>query len=193
MKKLLILPAMLMVSFTYGQLSLGLKGGVNISNFTGGDFSTVEKSALIGFHAGGLMHFRFGNLILQPELLFSTQGATLEKAGVESDYKVSYVTIPVMLQYEMASGFYLEGGPQVGFKVSEDIPDMTIEDFAKGNDLSVGLGLGYHAKGGFGIGARYNVGISKVGDFSSSNIDPDFQNAVIQVGIFYTFFNKCSK
>ena len=31
---------------------VGLKGGGNVSNFTGGDFDDVEKKSLVGFHAG---------------------------------------------------------------------------------------------------------------------------------------------
>jgi len=190
MKRLIIIPFIFITSFLFGQISLGLKAGVNISNFSGGDFGTLDKSALVGFHGGGLVHIKFGQLVLQPELVFSTQGAKLESSGVESDYKINYVNIPVMLQYEMTGGFYLEAGLQAGLKLDEDIPDASIEDFAKGSDLAIGLGLGYHSKGGFGIGGRYNVGVSKVGDFDTSNIDPDFQNSVIQIGIFYTFFNK---
>jgi hypothetical protein len=51
----------------------------------------------------------------------------------------------------------------VGFKISEDIPDQTFRSFAKNLDLSVGAGLGFQSAGGFGIGARYMAGLSKVG------------------------------
>jgi hypothetical protein len=188
MKKMIILPAMLVATIAYSQMSLGLKAGVNISNFTGGDFGTVEKEALVGFHGGGLVHIRLGHLVLQPELLFSSQGAKLKEAGQESNFKISYLNIPVMLQYETDGGFYVEAGPQGGFKLSENVPDSTIGDFAKSSDLSFGVGLGYHSKIGLGIGGRYLVGISKIGDFDSGNIDPDFKNSVIQFSIFFTFF-----
>ena len=191
MKNSLILPLILLTSFAFGQLSFGLKAGVNISNFSGGDFNTVKKSALVGFHGGGLIHLGIGHhLVLQPELLYSTQGAKLENAGIKTDYKLDYINIPVMLQYETDGGFYLEAGPQIGFKASEAVPDSIP---AKTSDLAIGLGLGYHSKGGFGIGGRYNVGISKVGDFDASNISPDFKNAVLQFSIFYTFLNKRRK
>ena len=168
----------------------GVKAGVNISNFTGGDFNTVKNKSLVGFHAGGLLRFKFGNLALQPEIVFSSQGAKLESAGDEENYKISYLNIPVLLQFETDGGVYFEAGPQVGFKLSEDIPESTIEDFAKSTDLSVAVGLGYHSKMGLGIGGRYNIGVSKVGDFDAANIDPDFKNGVIQFSLFYTLFNK---
>jgi hypothetical protein len=190
MKKVIIIPAILAATIVYSQISLGVKAGVNISNFTGGDFGSVEKEALVGFHGGGLVNIRLGHLALQPELLFSSQGAKLKQGGQESNFKISYINIPIMLQYQTDGGFYVEAGPQGGFKISESVPDSTIGDFAKGGDLSFGFGLGYHSKIGFGIGGRYLVGVSKIGDFDSGDINPDFKNSVIQFSIFYMFFGK---
>lgn len=190
MKKLFLLPALLVVILAHSQISLGLKAGVNISNFTGGDFGTIEKDALVGFHGGGLIHISLSHLVIQPELLFSTQGAKLTKAGVESDFKLSYINIPAMVKWETSGGFYLEAGPQGGFKISESVPDSITSDFVKSGDFSFNGGLGYHKRKGLGIGARYNVGISKIGDFDSENINPDFKNAVVQFSIFYTFLGN---
>ena len=51
MKKLLVIPAILFSLGLFAQkFQLGLKGGVNISNFSGGDFRNVDKKALVGFH-----------------------------------------------------------------------------------------------------------------------------------------------
>ena len=170
------------------QVSVGLKAGANITNFTGGNFDAVKKKAIVGFHAGGFMNIALGAISLQPELLVSTQGARIDSVRGSYDWKVTYLTVPVMLKYRSAGGFYLEAGPQFGFKLSEDVKNETIDAFAKDLDLSAGAGLGFQTKGGFGIGARYLVGLSKVGDFdavSSGGIDPDFNNSVIQMGIFF--------
>lgn len=185
----LVAATLLLSTAGFSQLSLGIKAGINISNFSGGDFDAVEKKALLGFHGGGFLNVGFGgSLSLQPELLLSTQGARIDSLnGKSSDWKVSYITVPVMLKYRtQGSGFYLEAGPQFGFKVSDNIKDQTIENFANDLDLAFGAGLGFQSKGGLGIGARYLAGISKVGDFDSGNINPDFRNSVIQVGLFLT-------
>lgn len=181
---LLLAPGMMIVN---ANAQFGLKGGVNISNFTGGDFPNIEKSAYVAFHAGGLLRIKFDNLVLQPELLFSSQGAKLDDGTTEADYKVSYVNVPIMLQWQFNGGFYVEAGPQAGFKVSEDIPDSSIDEFAKSTDFSVGVGLGFYSKKSLGIGGRYVVGISKVGDFDSANIDPDFKNGVVQFSLMFLF------
>ena len=166
-------------------VTAGIKAGANISNFNGGNFDAVKKKAIVGFHGGGFLNFSFGGLSLQPELLVSTQGARIDSANKSYDWKITYATVTVMLRFGTGSGFFFELGPQVGFKLSESVTDESIDDFAKGLDLSAAAGLGLQTKGGLGIGARYLVGLSKVGDFDpSENIDPDFKNSVIQVGAF---------
>jgi len=191
MKKLFLIPALLFsISLCAQKYQLGLKGGVNLSNFTGGDFKAVKNSSLLGFHAGGFISFLAGsNFAIQPEVLFSTQGAKLENAGDKRDFKVSYLNVPVMFKYRTNGGFYLEAGPQVGFKLGED-EYGSVNNFAKNLDLAVNAGLGYHSSSGFGIGGRYSAGISKVGDFTGQNIEPDFKNSVVQLFIFFTLFNN---
>jgi hypothetical protein len=187
MKKTLLAVAILLSVGTYAQkFQLGAKAGVNISNFTGGDFDAVKKKALIGFHGGLYLRFSFLKFSIQPEMMISTQGATIDSvSGGSYDWKVTYATIPVMLQYKFSGGFFVEGGPQVAFKISDNIEDESIGEFAKNLDLSLAAGLGYRGKKGFGIGGRYTVGISRVGDFQpSSGIDPDFKNGVIQFSLY---------
>jgi len=190
MKKMVIVPLTLVSLISFAQtFQPGIKAGVNISNFTGGDFNTVEHKALVGFHGGGFFRFKFDHFVIQPEVVFSSQGSKIKDSSFEANYKISYVNIPVLLQYESDGGFYVEAGPQVGFKVSENIPNSTVENFAKSTDLSIALGLGYISKIGLGIGGRYNVGVSKVGDFDASDISPDFKNGVIQISLFWFFFH----
>jgi hypothetical protein len=164
---------------------LGIKGGVNVSNFTGGNFDAVKKKALVGVHAGPYLKIQFGNFAIQPEAMISTQGAKIDSLSGNYDWKISYVNVPVMAQYYFNHSFYLELGPQVGFTVNQDFANSTIEDFANDLDFSIAGGFGVRAKSGLGLGMRYTAGISKVGDFMPSNgIDPDFKNGVIQVSIY---------
>jgi hypothetical protein len=178
-------------SFLFAQISFGIKAGINISNFTGGNFEDVEKKSIIGFHGGGFLNFGLGDhFSLQPELLVSTQGARIDSVNGEHDWKLTYITVPIMAKYKFSGSFFVEAGPQFGFKISEDIDDQTIEEFGEELDVSIGVGLGLHTKSGFGIGVRYLAGVSKVGKFESSNIDPDFKNSVLQIGLFFTLGGK---
>ena len=172
---------------------LGVKAGANISNFTGGsNAADVKAKTLVGFHGGGFVSLFVGDIFaIQPEVLFSTQGAKIENTVGSTDYKLDYINIPVMLKVRAPGGFFVEAGPQIGFKVHETHYG-TSEDFAKSTDFSIAGGLGYHSSIGLGIGARYTAGISKLGNVSSSST-PDWKNGVIQISLFYTIFNNNRK
>lgn len=163
--------------------SFGPKAGINVSNYSGGD---INSDAKVGYHLGGLLNFGFGEIFsIQPEVLFSTQGAKVENRGSKKVFKINYLNLPIMLKFRIANGFYVEAGPQAGFRLSENIPDQTINSFAKNLDLSAGAGLGYQSDAGIGVGLRYMAGLSKVGDFSGGEISPDFKNSVIQASVFW--------
>ena len=192
MKKLLFIPLMMIGSTLFAQnFQLGIKGGVNISNFTGDILDNVDKKAILGFHGGVFLGLMFGdNFSLQPEAVFSSQGAKFKMAGQEENFKVSYLTVPVLLKYRFDGGFYIEAGPQVGFKLKEKVPGGSPENFAKNLDMAFDAGVGYHSAMGLGVGARYVAGLSKVGDFDEGDLNPDFKNGVAQIFVFYTLFNN---
>jgi hypothetical protein len=193
MKKLLIIPLIVISSGLFAQnFQLGLKGGINVSNFTGSTFENVDKKALLGFHGGAFLSLLFGDHVaLQPEALFSTQGARVSTVNGDERWRVNYLNVPVNLKFRFNGGFYLEAGPQVGFKLSENIPNQSTEDFAENMDFSVNAGLGFHGKSGLGVGGRYVLGISKVGNLDDDDFDnPRFRNGVAQIFLFYTLFNN---
>lgn len=163
--------------------SFGPKAGMNVTNYTGGN---IKSDALFSYHLGGLLNFGIGNAFsIQPEVLFSSQGAKIDSRGLKDEYKVTYLAVPVMLRVRTGIGLYFEAGPQASFKTGEDVKDQTIDKFAKNLDLSIGGGLGFQSNFGLGIGARYLAGVSKVGNFDTGDINPDFKNSVVQVSLFY--------
>lgn len=185
MKKLFLTSflALACVSAFSQSFSIGPKAGVNLSNYTGGN---IDSEAKFGYHVGGILNFGFGKVFsLQPEVLLSTQGAKVQNDGRRDDFKITYITVPVMFKFKTNGGFFVEFGPQAGFRSSSDVPDQTINNFAKNLDLAAAGGIGYQSPIGLGVGVRYIAGLTKVGDFSGSNIDPDFKNSVIQASIFW--------
>lgn len=194
MKKYIFLVLMICSTSAFAQrYAIGLKGGINFSNFTGGNFGTVKKNALTGFYGGGFVNFGLGdNVSIQPEVLISTQGASIDSTlGGSNNWKLTYINVPIMVKLKTDRGFYVEAGPQAGFKISSSVPNQTINDFAKGLDLSIGAGLGYDGKSGFGIGVRYMAGLTTVGNFNASQgIDPDFRNSVVQAGLSFKLGGK---
>ena len=184
MKKILIGLVFICVAKISGaqKVAWGLKAGANITNFTGDNFDNVDKKALIGFHGGIFVSFRLGAIYLQPEVFVSSAGAKFDNA--DSSFKLIYLSVPVMLKYRTAVGLYFEAGPQVGFKLSENVSNQTVGNLAKNLDFSGVVGVGMQSKKGLGIYVRYVAGLSKVGDFvETQTVDPDFKNSIIQIGV----------
>ncbi len=195
MKKLILIGFVLLSTHCFSQsfvqgimerLHFGLKAGINYSNYTNADFST---QALLGFHAGALVDFDLTkNLAIQEEFLFSSQGAKVkEDIFGQENVSVYYMTVPFLLKYRTRAGIYIEAGPQVGTRIKDNLDSLKSGNFAKLLDLSAAAGIGYQSKSGFGIGARYVAGLSEVGDFKLSHVNPDFRSSVIQVSLFYIF------
>ena len=169
--------------------SIGLKAGVNIANL---DNSGVDMGSKVGFNGGLLAHVHLApNLALQPEVVYSGQGAKYTVAGVEHSLNLNYINIPLQLQYMFANGFRLQTGPQVGFLASvkdkesgNETNFFTSEDF-KTVDFSWSAGLSYLGASGLGIDGRYNFGITNINNAGSNTI----KNNVFQVGLFYMLNN----
>ena len=167
------------------ELSLGVKGGLNISKVTNTIFNDVNTRASI--YLGGFARVAFDeNWSVQPELFFSGQGFKYN-VPILGEYKVrlNYINLPVMVQYHLIPEFYLEAGPQLGFMVSSKTKHggttVDIQNQTKGIDFGLGFGLGYDFDFGLGIGARYNFGLADVYQSDESQ-----KNSVAQFGLYYT-------
>lgn len=161
-------------------VAFGLKGGVNISNY---DINTYGSRT--GFHIGGLAHIHTQNrrLAIQPEVVFSTQGAKF----LDGTEKVDYINIPFLLQYLGNGGLRLETGPQVGALVSAKFDknngvEYNEKNAFKQSDFSWAFGIGVLTTTGLGFDARYNLGLSDITK-GGNNVN----NRVWQLGIFYQF------
>lgn len=170
---------------------LGLRGGLSLSTLNYGNETDVDWRT--GFHAGLLAHIHATpSFSLQPEIYYSTQGAKIPFGADDINRKLSYVNIPLLLQYNFNNGFRLQGGPQVGFLlgVSEKLNgtelNLVSTDNYKTVDFSLPVGLSYLGYSGIGVDVRYNVGLSNIDDTGG----PAIKNSVAQIGVFYLFDHK---
>ena len=194
MKKVILMALVFVSIQTFGQgffdkLHFGLKAGTDYSDFIDTKF---ETEGLIGFHGGAIIAFEISDrFAIQEDILFSTQGTTVKNKLFKEDIELSYLNVPIVLQYHSKIGLYLEAGPQ--FNLLIDDYDGFNDDFAEKIDVGVVGGIGYHFNRGdgfegFGIGARYYVGLTKVSEFSFSDFDnTDYKQGVAQLSLFYIF------
>ena len=192
MKKVAIAAfALLTFGFANAQdIKFGIKAGANFSTLTG-DAVADDVEMKPGFHAGGLVEIKFTEMLsLQPEVLFSYQGAKTsdredDLAGnisrTESKVNLSYINVPVMLKFYPVNGFFIQAGPQIGFLVSaksknestftdpgnlttNQSTEVDIKDDLKTVDVSFNAGLGYDFTPNLFIDARYSFGLTNVYD-----------------------------
>jgi hypothetical protein len=186
----LLLAGILISQTSQAQISIGAKGGLNVSNLSGLDANNFSSSALIGYHIGGYVGINLGrNFALQPEILYSTQGATIEGA-VDENYTLNYLNVPVMVRFFTKGGLFLEAGPQFGFNVGEVDLTGNYTEQIENADFSVCGGLGYLGKSqGFGVGLRYNAGLTESSISGiNSNTSVDFKNGVLQLSLYMRIF-----
>ncbi|MCA0153848.1 porin family protein [Winogradskyella vincentii] len=173
------------------QVKFGAKAGVNFASITGED--TDDLDGITSFHIGAMVEIPVSEKFsVQPELLYSAQGATTSEDGMDLDFKVNYINVPIMAKYFVAEGLSLEAGPQLGFLIDAEIEggdvSIDIKDQVNSFDFGVNFGLGYKLDSGLNFGARYNLGLS------DGNDDPEFfeseeafKNGVFQFSIGYFF------
>jgi len=196
MKKAILVAAITMTAHVVfsqsllNRLHVGIKGGANYSNFKNANF---ETEGLAGYHGGLIVNFKLTDKwSIQEEFLYSTQGAKI-KNGInltDQNLKLSYLSVPLVIKYHSNIGLYGELGGQANILV-KDAKNTGFKDFADKIDAGAVAGFGYQFKNGpvkgLGIGARYYYGLTKVGKFTSSTINPDFKNNMVQASIFYIF------
>jgi hypothetical protein len=169
-------------------VEFGLKGGLNFANLN--YESNMDSKTRTSVHAGLLAHFHLNkNWAIQPELMFSGQGA---KYDGDRTLKLDYLNIPVLAQYMFDNGLRLQTGPQLGFLLNakSEVGDLEadVKDELNTTDFSWSFGVGYITPGGFGVDARYNLGLSNI-----SEDDNSVKNNVFQLGIFYQFRKIATK
>jgi hypothetical protein len=184
MKRIIMSALMvLLIKGAFAQhVEYGIKGGVNFANIKD-EAAGDNADSKTGFNVGGLAHIHLTrSFAIQPEIVYSTQGAEYGSGKL----KLNYINIPVLAQYMFANGFRLQTGPQLGILTTSEFKSGNSEtdiDNLSNTDFSWSFGASYVGRMGLGIDARYNLGLT---DVSKSNTT-DLKNRVWQIGLFYQF------
>ena len=167
----------------------GVKGGFNFANLSYAN-STNPDLRFSGY-LGVLAHVHLTRqFAIQPELLFSGQGAKETISGTDYTLALNYINLPVLGQIMVGNGWRFETGPQLGVRASAKVKSggnsSDVGDGYKTFDFSWVFGAGYLTRSGFGVDARYNYGISNINDESSEGV----HNRVFALGVFYQLKGK---
>jgi hypothetical protein len=155
------------------ETSWGVKGGVNLATLNSEDPDT-DFNYRIGLVAGGFFTWPLcAHLDLQPEGLFSQQGAKLSDTAVDATIKIDSFVVPILVRYKLrpsGRGLVFFAGPSLGFKLSAkatadaggQITNDDIGEALESFDYGVVFGAGWEA-GRFSIDGRYTWGLSRLG------------------------------
>jgi hypothetical protein len=184
---------------------LGIKGGVNLSSLQGVGVKKMydDVKLVTQFNVGVYAQFGVSNRFsIQPELLFQNKGFkstgdilrnranTSDSIGAGSTTKLSYISLPLMLVFNVFDNVAIQVGPQASYLVNVRNGSQTIEvSTYKFNTIDVGIAAGVEAKMEFlRFGARYDYSLTDLrtkGDFSINNIsrrtETDIRSGVFQV------------
>jgi hypothetical protein len=165
---------------------IGIKAGLNITNVHHDNNIVYDYKA--GLHAGMLAHIHLAkHFAIQPEVVFSMQGARYDFFNTTTQYNLNYVNVPVLFQFMFGHGFRLQAGPQAGFLVSARSENGNyrynhIND-VKPFDVGAVAGMSYVTPIGFGVDARYVHGLTSINENSAVYST----NRGAQLGVFFLF------
>ena len=183
------------------EVKFGAKGGINLANIVGDDAG--DANMFVGFNAGFFVEIPVTDkLTIQPEILYSAQGSKSEgPLNIEGDIydvkatlKMNYINVPVMFKYQVADKFSLEAGPYVGFltkaKLEFDIEGLgsgteDMKDNVKSTDFGIGVGMNYEFSDVIFANARYQAGLTEIGDSEAGG--NSVKNSVFQIGLGFRF------
>lgn len=170
-----------------GHVSIGIKGGVNLYNIHNDNDTKYDSK--VGYNFGLLGHIHLNkSFAIQPELVYSVQGAKYMVNNATTNYNLNYINVPVLIQYMFDNGLRLQAGPQLGLLISakSKTSSTTIDnkENVKPIDLALSIGAGYiFPPTGLGIDLRYNHGLSNINDIGAVTST----NRGLQLGLFYIF------
>ena len=159
-------------------VKFGVKAGLNYANEIGTNIivnsENYKTEAITSYHAGVVAEIGlFKGLAFQPELIYSTQGATYTNTLEEIKNELGYLSIPAVLKIDLNKSFSLELGPQASFLLSEK-NDFDAKD-SNTFDFSIVGGLGLKITKSIFVQARYGLGLTEMSE------DAKTKNSVVQV------------
>jgi hypothetical protein len=177
----------------YSQVSFGAKSGMNIA--TTKDLIELPKNR-IGWYVGGFVtipvHKKF---FWQTELLYSTKGHSVNQTNTpKTILKFNYLTVPVLLGYEIDHKTSIYFGPEFGyllsafFRYNNNASFDVLENYRPRFDLGLDIGLDYKIINKIGVEMRYNYGFEYIYYIDFADVEhkeTKGANRVFQIGLNY--------
>ncbi|WKN44570.1 porin family protein [Tunicatimonas pelagia] len=187
MKKLtfIFLLSLLVCSNLLAQVSIGIKAGGALSSHTSEDIGMGDGDFIKPTYLGGLFVNvpLASNLSVQSEVLYANKGyqsKVTPRGSFTPRYHLHYISIPIMLQYQVVNRLTVELGPELGYLLgtgsninssgfgsfSSEFPSFheQLEASYRDLDIAVNIGVGYAFSDRWTLNLRYNMGLRDITD-----------------------------
>jgi hypothetical protein len=165
---------------TASRAQIGLKAGLNFANVT--KASSISNSSRSGFHVGVfLAPSSKGVLGSRTELIFSRQGYNYKTSTNTGNVNLDYIMMPQYMSINITKYFSIQFGGQMAFLLNAKVdssnstgsgtPYAGLLNYYNKFDYGYGGGIEIHPFKGLLIGARVNISLGKLYDFSSFSSD----------------------
>ena len=170
----------------------GVKLGTNLNKIDGKSFNDGFD---LSYHAGAFFEIDFNKKWgIQPEVMwnqtsgrrsnFTTLYSTVANPNGSEKVKLDYLSIPLLLRYNVGNILSLNAGPQFGILLQEDKTLLQNGQSAfKNGDFSMVAGAQLNFKF-LRIYGRYNIGLQNINDIDNKD---KWTNQQIQLGLGLRF------
>jgi len=166
---------------------IGAKLGANFNKITGQSF---KEGYDLSYHAGGFLEIDLNKKWgLQPEVYFNqttttrtSQFSTFYSANpnASTDVKLNYLSIPILLRYNVGNMLTLNAGPQFSILMNHDKTLLQNGGSAfKNGDFAMAAGAQLNLKM-LRIYGRYNIGLNNINDIDNRD---QWKSQQLQLGL----------
>ena len=185
-------------------IQFGVKGGLNLSSLNSSDGSTSDM--LLGFNLGVFNKLPITSfLAVQPEFYVTTKGSQVTYNNLFVDgtakFNLTYLEIPLLCVVNVTKLLNVQFGPYAAYMIDGKVTNVgnvnlfnfeqniNVNDYNR-IDAGVVLGAGLEV-GKITMGARYNLGMTKVGKtntlLGTDYTVPNARNGVINFNLAVAF------
>jgi hypothetical protein len=166
---------------------IGAKLGANMNKISGQSF---KEGYDLSYHVGGFLEIDLNKKWgLQPEVYFN-QATTTRTSGfnaiyttnpnANTDIKLNYLSIPILLRYNVGNMLTLNAGPQFSILMNNDKTLLQNGGSAfKGGDFAMAAGAQLNLKM-LRIYGRYNIGLKNINDIDNRD---EWKSQQLQLGL----------
>ncbi len=189
MKKILFAATLLIFSITSQaqNVKIGAKLGANMNKVSGKSFNEEFD---LSYHAGAFLEIDLNKKWgFQPEVYFNQSTATRSSGfntlytsnpNANTDIKLNYLSIPILLRYNIGNAVTLNAGPQFSILMNNDRTLLQNGGEAfKSGDFAMAAGAQVNLKM-FRVYGRYNIGLSNINDIDDRD---KWKNQQLQLGV----------